>query len=261
MNNFFLLNDSLNNLNYRVFIDGMSELVAIEKERDDIFIKCDSIYNLNNLQALFPNLDGFAEQAIYKFIEQLKTLNVEINDENTFDTLYPNLSNAFLGINFLHTSITSSKQITNDLSYKNFNLSTLWNVTFRNFWSRRVKLFPNLILCGEVEMQISRIGNSGYFNQIIQRLKEFNSAVNGWTQGVFNYTQINANSSLRISPESASTMSRYANERRFSLPDGRTEEFELHIKAGNLRIHFFPDNQAKKIYIGYIGPHLSTVSN
>ena len=44
-------------------------------------------------------------------------------------------------------------------------------------------------------------------------------------------------------------------ERMFKLPNGRTECFELHIKTGNLRFHFFPENL--KIYIGYIGVHLS----
>jgi hypothetical protein len=40
------------------------------------------------------------------------------------------------------------------------------------------------------------------------------------------------------------------------MPDGRRECFELHIKTGNLRFHFLPENG--RIYIGYIGKHLDT---
>ena len=46
--------------------------------------------------------------------------------------------------------------------------------------------------------------------------------------------------------------------RLFKLPNGKTECFELHIKTGDLRFHFFPDNNSLKIYIGYIGTHLPT---
>jgi hypothetical protein len=63
---------------------------------------------------------------------------------------------------------------------------------------------------------------------------------------------------LNISPESDKTMSqkKLRNQRIFSMPDGRRECFELHIKSGDLRFHFFPEDG--KIYVGYIGEHLET---
>jgi hypothetical protein len=56
-------------------------------------------------------------------------------------------------------------------------------------------------------------------------------------------------------------MSSYGNERIFQMPSGGTEIFELHIKTGDLRFHFYPDNKNFKIFVGYIGPHLNTISN
>jgi len=35
--------------------------------------------------------------------------------------------------------------------------------------------------------------------------------------------------------------------------------FEKHIKTGDLRFHFYPDEESNTIYVGYIGSHLSTV--
>ena len=49
---------------------------------------------------------------------------------------------------------------------------------------------------------------------------------------------------------------KYKCQRMFKLPDGRIECFEWHIKTGNLRLHFFPENCI--IYVGYIGKHLDT---
>jgi hypothetical protein len=52
------------------------------------------------------------------------------------------------------------------------------------------------------------------------------------------------------------SQAKYRNQRMFTMPDGRKECFELHIKVGNLRFHLFPENG--KIYVGYIGKHLDT---
>ena len=50
---------------------------------------------------------------------------------------------------------------------------------------------------------------------------------------------------------------RLKREREFWLPKGRKEIFENHVKLSNgYRVHFFPDNQTKHIFIGHIGQHL-----
>ena len=48
--------------------------------------------------------------------------------------------------------------------------------------------------------------------------------------------------------------------RTFPLPEsGKSVFFQAHIKLTNgLRLHFYPDKENKKIYIGYIGKHLPT---
>lgn len=261
MDNFFLLNESIIVGDFEVFQKGMSELNLITRNSiEDLFLKHDSIWSIEDVIELFSD-PSFANLAITKFISQLTSITNYIGDENKFDEDYPNEDNGFLGIDFSSTAITSPRQIIDQNTYDQFKHDNLWNVTFRNFWSKREKLFPNIILCGQVENQISRIGNSGHFNQIVDRLKEFDEALAEWTDGDFSYRQINNNSSLRISPESDQTMSKFGNERRFSLPSGGTEFFELHIKTGDLRFHFYPNNYTKETFVGYIGPHLNTVSN
>ena len=127
-------------------------------------------------------------------------------------------------------------------------------------WTKRLVFFPNLILCGEVEYQLRKIGFSKHFDQIIERLRTLNDFVAKWNKGEFNYDEINRTTNLRISPESTRTMNRFGNERKFKLPDGKREYHELHIKTGDLRFHFYPNNETKQIYIGYIGKHLNTIS-
>jgi hypothetical protein len=255
MTNCFLLNEAVGVDDLNEFKEGMSLLLTIEKETDDKFLKHESVWNLAIFNQLFQSL-GQQEQSIIKFIEQLKGTEIYIDCREIFDLTYPEMHNSFLGINFEKTGIPKTVQIINDCSFKEFKDRSLWSVSYKDFWGKREKLFPSLTLCGEVEGQIFNLGTSSEFSQIVSKLREFDRAVKGWTNGKFNYQEINRNFSLNMSPESDTTMRKFKGERMFSLPSGEIVCFELHIKTGNLRFHFYPDNGARKVYVGYIGPHL-----
>ena len=261
MGNFFTLNEAISPKNYELFIMYWKDLLSIDRTSADTFLKHDSIWQLKYIEDLYTNYNNEDEGAICVFIEQLKYCEIYLNDNPSIDIQFPSTDNGFLGGDFSKTFITEETQIRNNQDYNEFNLKNLWNVNFRNFWSKKTYLFPNLILCGDVQKQILLIGSSKHFNQIVERLKEFNQAVENWKSGKFNYKEINRLYSLRISPETSLTMDSYGSERFFSLPEGGTECFELHIKTGDLRFHFFPNNVTFKVYVGYIGTHLQTVSN
>lgn len=265
MNNFFLLNEAIDIADFQLFKEGMGELNNIKsntQNNDDVFLKHDSIYNLPILETLYSNT-SYDGQIISQFIEQLRISENYLRDEVTFDSFFPNDANAFLGIDFSTLPISATKQIIDVTTFNAFKNTSLWDISYRNLWEKRGDLFPNLILCGEVENQIAKTGNSPILHQIIDRLTTLNDVAKEWKKrgNDFNYKLANRSSSLRISPESEQTMKKYGNERVFSLPDGGRKTFELHIKTGNLRFHFYPDNNTKIIYVGYIGPHLSTISN
>ncbi|MDQ1354649.1 MAG: hypothetical protein QG657_4958 [Acidobacteriota bacterium] len=135
--------------------------------------------------------------------------------------------------------------------------------TAGDLWERRVEFFPHLVLCGSIEQQLKTIIGIGssYFNQIIDRLNLLDAYAKNWTSGRFSESEVKKSYGLTVSKESVHTMKQYGNQRRFRLPDGRKEYFEMHIKTGQLRFHFFPDEETHRIYVGYIGPHLRTVTN
>ncbi len=127
-------------------------------------------------------------------------------------------------------------------------------------WEKRKDIFPNLVFCGEVENQLKSIGTSKLFNQIIDRLTVLNNYLENWNRGSFNYNEVNQKTNLRISPESTSTLNKFGTLRKFNIPSKGKVIFDLHIKTGDLRFHFYPDNESKKVYIGYIGKHLRIAS-
>jgi hypothetical protein len=132
----------------------------------------------------------------------------------------------------------------------------------RDLWNRREEFFPNLILCGSVEQQLTTTFGirSRYFNQLIDRLKKLDTFAREWTTGSFSDKKLKEYG-LNVSGETEYTMKKYGRERRFRLPGGGRAYFEKHIKTGELRFHFLPDEENHRIYVGYIGPHLRTVSD
>ncbi len=129
----------------------------------------------------------------------------------------------------------------------------------QDLWERKEEFFPHLVLCGEVEKQLTGLGiQSKFFDQIIEKLKRLNEYANNWQEGSYD-DHAAKQYGLNVSGESDSTLNKYGRQRKFRLPNRKKELFEKHIKTGDLRFHFYPDDGSKTIYVGYIGKHLPTI--
>lgn len=243
-------------------LQDLNDLVVEERKTDDSFLKHESIWDAPTAdgsfgEVVFTKLENkqLSHVVLPKMFSAIDSLEKEISNFEEFDALF-RIYNAFYGIDFSDTDLT--RCVTGKAAYSEFRKKHLWELTPKSLWERREALFSNITLCASVESDVKKIGGT-YLEQILVKLKELDKyTVQYWRGGAFNYIDANAKAPLNISPESKKTMDqeRYYNQRVFSMPDGRRECFELHIKTGNLRFHFFPDNG--KIYIGYIGKHLDT---
>ncbi|MDM8561120.1 hypothetical protein [Candidatus Parabeggiatoa sp. HSG14] len=129
----------------------------------------------------------------------------------------------------------------------------------RDLWELRCEFFPYLTLCGQVEKQLTRVGiQSKFFDQIIEKLKRLNEYAKNWQAGSYSSNDVKRYG-LDVSGESDNTLNKYGRQRKFRLLDGKKALFEKHIKTGDLRFHFYPDEENKVIYVGYIGSHLPTI--
>ncbi len=136
--------------------------------------------------------------------------------------------------------------------------------TAKQLYEKRKDLYPFICFCGKTEQQLSYWSYSAaMFDQVKESLTALNLFCEKWHDGQFSvYTNdhlIAAGLNHKVSGESKSVLSNQAlrREREFWLPTGNKKVFENHIKLSNgFRIHFFPDNESKTIFVGYIGPHL-----
>jgi hypothetical protein len=129
-----------------------------------------------------------------------------------------------------------------------------------DLWNRKGILFPSLSFCDSVvkQMQSLEAGNP-MLRSIVRRLFELEGYCKGWETGSFNPDAL----STVASPESQSTLQQFGTERTFRCPDGSEHTFSWHVRLtpGAWRIHFLPEGGIGKMIIGYIGPHLPTVSD
>lgn len=134
----------------------------------------------------------------------------------------------------------------------------------KTIYENRSKLFPHVIFCGKTQQQLNAWSASvTLLNQVKESLTVLDSFVSRWKNGEYPYYSSEALRDLGINhqvsgeSEPVRTTPRLRNDRIFWLPSGRQEFFEDHIKLSNgYRLHFYPDNHEKSIYVGYIGPHL-----
>jgi len=264
MFNFYLYNKSYEKANAVQIEDNLrvlNDLVFVERAEEDSFLMNKSIWDCTTVDGNFTDVvfskisdKQLSQLVLPKLFHVITSIPEEFTNLEDFDKCY-RIYNAFYGIIF--DSPLSERNITNKETYSAFKEKCLWDITPKSLWERKELLFSRLILCPGVEDNLEKIG-SKYLSRIVNRLVTLdNYAANEWLNGEFSYKKAISSTFLDISLESDGTMKRYGNERLFKMPDGRKIYFELHIKTGDLRIYFYPENS--KIYIGYIGKHLTTV--
>jgi hypothetical protein len=135
----------------------------------------------------------------------------------------------------------------------------------RTLWDQRLLNYPDLEFCGKSPGQLQNWSSlPSILNQAIQAFDVLQIFSEQWKNGIHDHYSHAALRGLGLTQEVSGESSSISNnpskrkERTFYLSDGHRQYFENHIKLSHgFRIHFYPDSHARKIYIGYIGPHLS----
>ena len=134
----------------------------------------------------------------------------------------------------------------------------------RELLENQKQFFPNLTFCGTASQQLNTWSASKtILEQVKESLSSLNTFCEKWANGTYQSYRHeflrDVGLNHKVSGESETVMNdkRLKRQREFWLPEGRKEVFENHVKLSNgNRLHFFPENQTKHIYVGYIGPHL-----
>jgi len=121
-----------------------------------------------------------------------------------------------------------------------------------DLWSRRETLFPSLVFCSTVEAQLASLdGGHPLLGQIGKRLELLERFFKGWAEGGFDPARL----PMKVTPDSAATLERFAADRLVLCPDGEWRLFSWHARMtpGAWRLYFEPDAASRRAFIGYVG--------
>ncbi|WP_406242053.1 hypothetical protein ACF3M2_14205 [Tissierella carlieri] len=229
--------------------------------------KCSYIDNKNyDLNEFEINIEG------YKFIG-IGCLVASNTDKNVVS-----LQTHELWINEIISGVLSSlddemdKIITKDIQLNNISEEAhclrledkLKKTAFDNLssgqdlWEKRELLFPNLIFCESVKEQLYKDPQKFHIEQIAKKLFRIQEYFSEY-DGVYHPKKLGLDA--RSESETVKSNESLRAMRYFKKTDGSNDYFYDHIGfMGNYcgRIHFLPDDENRKCYIGYIGRHLKT---
>ena len=260
MFNFYLTTIGYENASVAELEENFKTLNVIHSaQRDEeVFLKSDAFWDIKTSEGIFCEIiatftDGQLIGTVYKLLESISS-EKDFRTLDEIDTYYPKKKNAFWGACFEEEN---ERHINTEEKYHLFKKQKVQEITKGiQIWEKQSLLFKRIELCPGVKTQLKSIGSAQQILRTLLILDKY--CQTNWLAGSFSHKDANQRVALDISLESQSTMND-ANKKKlrmFKLPNGKIECFELHIKTGLLRFHFFPDNNSLKIYIGYIGPHL-----
>lgn len=229
----------------------------------DIFCHDQSLFNVTTSEGktfadvIFGEMPDtqFCRSVLPKMLYRLTLIEGSLCDKSAMDEAFKDSENALWGIIF---PTNESYTLSSAQDYLNFRHTTILKIlnesTFRELKSL---LFKKMIFSDDAIEQITHVGDK-YFRQLVSRLMELERYNAQWTSGAFSTKDINVKTSLNVSDESDSVKGneKLSHERLFSLPNIGSKYCFMHIKTGDYRFHFYPNEEDHIIYVAYIGPHL-----
>lgn len=191
-----------------------------------------------------------------ELLKRLTLIDDSIPDKETMDKIFSESENALWGVCFQEEKLYN---IDNSEKFRKFKYEAVRkNLNRDNFGDLYHIIFRNLVFSENVINQISIVSDK-YFSQIISRLEQLDIFSASWRNGSFSIKSVNAQTPLNISDESDSVKNneKLSRERYFVLPEIGGRYCFLHIKTGDFRFHFYPNEENHRVYIAYVGPHLT----
>ena len=173
------------------------------------------------------------------------------------DAKFPGMNNAFLGPRFVN--IKQAKCfIKSELEFLQYRDAVISNTISGNNLSEYCGIMLKHVIITEEGYAMARpLGNE--LDKLYKDMVELDRYIDkGNWKGQFNAHDLYQRCNVNISDESDSVkhnpkknISRY-----FKILKNGGQYCFLHIKEGNIRVHIYPDEKSKIVYVPYIGPHL-----
>lgn len=172
------------------------------------------------------------------------------------DTRFPRMHNAFLGPRFVNVK-QSKCFIKNEREFLEYRAAVISNtISGNNLPEYCGLMLKHIIITEEGYAKARPLGDE--LDKLYKDMVALDRYIaNGNWTGQFNVHGLQR-CNVNISDESDSIKQnpKKKSYRYFKIPQNGSQYCFLHIKENNLRIHIYPDEKRKIVYVPYIGPHL-----
>lgn len=190
-------------------------------------------------------------------MQRFKTIDRAFFLPADMESEYPKMYNAFLGPRFVN--IRDAKCfIKNESEFLDYRDSVIYNTISGNTLPVYCGLkLKHVVITAEGFAMAKPLGDE--LERLFKDMVALDNYIaEGNWRGRFSEHDFHQKYSVRISDES-DTVKRHPKKncfRYFWIPKNGGQYCFLHIKEGDLRIHIYPDEGQKIVYVPYIGPHL-----
>lgn len=227
----------------------------------------DSFYNdgtFYDIIAEIPFLYTIDKELIYRIMPQtLRMMNTcePISDNiQEINKQYSNDINSLWGF-FAATDISHNSNFDEYVSHRDQIIKE--HVSGNVFDEWLPALFSRIKFTDSALSQIVNLGQSSTFNKVYEGLCYLERYNKSWSEGGFQLSALSEVSRFEVSDESDTVKQdkHLKRERYFNIPDNIGSQYcfyHMKIKSGNQnwRIHFYPHNARRCIYVAYVGSHL-----
>lgn len=218
----------------------------------------DNTINLSQLLYVSLKNQQLKLRVVPRILSKFKGIDTTFTSVEMMNETYKDKNNALIGVHFNldgnHSYITNKDEF---LIYRESVVRTTINCQSLEAYS--------FIMMTKVKFTKEAIEMTKALGQNIKKIfnciLELNNYISdGNWSGKLNILDINKNTKVTISDESDSVKinQKLKSCRIFKINNFGSVYCFLHIKIGDLRIHIYPDDQEKIIYIPYVGKHLPT---
>lgn len=244
-------------------LQDLNKVLTIHSDRYDTLCYDNSLFEISTatgatfMDVIYRGLPDvqFSRTVLPQMLNKLTILGHSLTDKACMDATFPDSQNALWGILFSEEQPYNITNVDKYLAFRSITVRKILNES--NFRELKDLILKKLVFTDDVIKQITKVGNK-IFTQIIDRLQELDRYNVEWQQGAFSIKTVNEQTSLNISDESdrIKNNEKLRMERYFILPNIGGQYCYLHIKTGDFRFHFYPNEKEHRIYIAYVGPHL-----
>ena len=266
MINYFFFPDSYKEMDISLIKNSIEDLnkAILKKDKNETFYENSSFYTIEYTvgHTLYETLSNshkdLTNRIIPSMLRRMKHITTISSDISNYNTIY---SDAWANCLWGWFAVENKNHICSyNFFCSNRKLIAKGIINGMNFDDVSSLLIETVRVTDNALEQIRHLGGRDNFKKVLDSICSLdNYNTDSWSYGGFQLRILQQHYNVNISDESDSVKSKnqLKQQRYFKISDKLGSQYcYFHVKLGDIRMHIFPDENERVIYVAYVGAHL-----